>query len=100
MALISWLTDCNCLNSGLFLILPIANCIKNWFIHWYLNRKKWVDAHSALKHVESSHIFCLSSQFCKQPAVSWVETLHRSQTRARKRELALTFEAAWFTVYF
>jgi hypothetical protein len=37
--------------------------------------------------------------FLASTTIGHVETLRRSQTRARKRELELVFEA-WFTVYF
>jgi hypothetical protein len=36
-----------------------------------------------------------SSLFFACTTIRTVETLHRSQTRARKRELVLVFEAAW-----
>ena len=41
-----------------------------------------------------------SSLFFACTTIGHVEMLRRSQTRARKKELVLTFEAAWFTVYF
>ncbi len=56
-------------------------------------KKRQIDQLHALKSmVRVSFLACTT--------IGHVETLRRSQTQARKRELALTFEAAWFTVYF